>query len=93
MPINKNEITKETIEKAMACQTPEELMEFAKANGHVMTKEEAEAYLAELADIELDSEMLKDVAGGVCWKNCSANDPNCGIHTCGIAGWTNFNGC
>ena len=64
MPINKNEITKETIEKAMACQTPEELMEFAKANGHVMTKEEAEAYLAEFEDVELDSALLEKVAGG-----------------------------
>ena len=29
-----------------------------------MTKEEAEAYMAELSDMELDSEQLRKVAGG-----------------------------
>ena len=49
MPINKNEITKEQIEKAMQCKTPEELMELAKAGGFTITREEAESYMAELA--------------------------------------------
>ena len=31
MPINKNELTKEQIAKAMSCETVEELMELAKA--------------------------------------------------------------
>ena len=31
--INKNELTKEQIEKAMACETAEELMAAAKAEG------------------------------------------------------------
>ena len=30
MPINKNELTKEQIQKAMACETAEELMELQK---------------------------------------------------------------
>ena len=30
MPINKNELTKEQIQKAMACETAEELMALAK---------------------------------------------------------------
>ena len=30
----------------------------------VLTKEEAEAYLIELSDVELDSDALKNVAGG-----------------------------
>ena len=67
MPINKNEITKEMIEKAMQCKTADELMALAKAEGVEMTKEEAEAYLAELADVELDSEALAKVAGGGCY--------------------------
>ena len=54
--INVNELTQEQIEKAMACETAEELMAAAK--------EEAEAYMAEMADIELDDEALRNVAGG-----------------------------
>ena len=33
MPINKNEITKEQIEKAMQCKSLEELKALAKAEG------------------------------------------------------------
>ena len=54
MPINKDELTKEMLEKAMQCKTAEELM----------------AYLSELEDFELDGEHLKTVAGGAqlnCW--------------------------
>ena len=64
MPINKNEITKEMIEKAMQCETAEDLIALAKSEDIELTKEEAEAYLAELADFELDDAMLKNVAGG-----------------------------
>ena len=64
MPINKNELTKEQIQKAMSCETVEELMELAKAEGVELTKEEAEAYMAEMADVELDSDALNQVAGG-----------------------------
>ena len=59
MPINKDELTKEMIEKAMQCKTAEELIALAKTGGYELTKEEAESYLAELADIELDGETLK----------------------------------
>ena len=38
MPINKNEITKEMLEKAMQCKTAEDLMALAKAEGVVITK-------------------------------------------------------
>ena len=71
MPINKNEITKEMIEKAMQCKTADELIALAKTEGCEITKEEAEAYLTELADVELDSIELKNVAGGkdVCYTN------------------------
>ena len=66
MPINKNELTKEMIEKAIQCKTADELIALAKSGGYEITKEEAEAYMAELSDIELDDKMLKNVAGGVC---------------------------
>ena len=62
--INVNELTKEQIQKAMACETAEELMELAKAEGIELTKEEAKAYLAEMEDFELDEETLAKVAGG-----------------------------
>ena len=58
MPINKNEITKEMLEKAMQCKDADELIALAKAEGKEITKEEAEAYLAELDDVELDEAVL-----------------------------------
>ncbi len=64
MPINKNELTKEMIEKAIQCSTAEELMALAKSGGIAITEEEAKMYLEELADFELDSDTLQNVAGG-----------------------------
>ena len=37
MPINKNDITKEMIAKAMQCETAEELIALAKAEGIELT--------------------------------------------------------
>uniref|UniRef100_UPI0025CC17FA Nif11-like leader peptide family RiPP precursor n=1 Tax=uncultured Succiniclasticum sp. TaxID=1500547 RepID=UPI0025CC17FA len=68
MPINKNEITKEMLEKAMQCNTAEDLIALAKTGGYELTKEEAEAYMAEMEDVELDSDALKQVAGGLCYS-------------------------
>ena len=65
MPINRNELTKEQVMKAMQCKTADELMALAKAEGYDLTKAEAEAYMAELSDLELDEEMLKNAAGGL----------------------------
>ena len=92
MPIDKNVITKEMLQKAMQCKDADELIALAKTGGIELTKEEAEAYLAELADVELDAEKLKAVAGGVCWSNCPHKD-DCNGHVCGMVGWTNFKGC
>ena len=75
MPINRNEITKEIIEKAMQCKTADELIALAKANGYTITKEEAEAYMAEIGEVELTDEQLKNVAGGLCWTaSCGGKD-------------------
>ena len=79
MPINKNELTKEQIEKAMQCKTADELMALAKAEGFAITKAEAEAYMAEIADVELDGKELKNVAGGGCYEDCP--DDTC-YHYC-----------
>ena len=65
MPINKNELTKEMIMKAVQCKTADELIALAKTGGIELTKEEAETYIAELADFELDGENLKKVSGGI----------------------------
>lgn len=70
MPINEKEITKEMLAKAMQCKGVDDLMDLAKANGFDITKEEAEAYLAELDDQELDGEVLKSVAGGKEYMEC-----------------------
>ena len=66
---NENEPTREQIEKALACETAEELMALVKANGHEITKEEAEACMAELAyfkldEAKLDEATLQQVVGG-----------------------------
>ena len=67
--IEKSKLTSEMIAAAMQCKTADELMELAKAEGYDITKEEAEAYFAEISDMELDSEKLKKIAGGIetCW--------------------------
>ena len=74
MPISKNELTKEMIAKAMQCQTSEELRAYAKSEGYDITQEEAEAYLAEFSDVELDETSLKHVAGGAYNPNCNKNN-------------------
>ena len=63
--INKNELSIEMVKKAMKCNTADELIELAKAEGFEMTKEEAESYMEELADFELDEDTLKAAAGGI----------------------------
>lgn len=60
------------IEKAMECDTAEDLIALCKKAGITITKEEADAYLAELADFELNSKALDKVAGGEsnCYMDC-----------------------
>ena len=72
MPIDKTKITKEMIQKAANCKTADELIALAKAEGMEITKAEAESYLAELDNVELDSKALDKVAGGGCYSDCKA---------------------
>ena len=74
MKINGNEISKETLSKAMLCDTPEALVELAKESGVELTKEEAEAFLSEIDDVDLDSAQLNKVAGGSS-SYCKSNTP------------------
>ncbi|MBQ3712738.1 MAG: hypothetical protein II890_02130 [Spirochaetia bacterium] len=75
MPIDKSKITKEMLAKAAKCETADELIAMAKKEGVAITKAEAEAYLDELQNIELDINALDKVAGGGSYdcsnKNCS----------------------
>lgn len=43
--IDKNELSKEMLEKALKCKAAEDLMALAKTEGCELTKEEAEAYM------------------------------------------------
>ncbi|MBR1885495.1 MAG: Nif11-like leader peptide family RiPP precursor [Schwartzia sp.] len=68
--INPNEISQELLAKAQACETAEELLKLAKENGYELTKDEAEAYIAEGATVDLSDEEMARVAGGIssdCW--------------------------
>ena len=71
MPIDKTKITKDMIERARQCNIADELIDLAKSEGFELTKEEAEAYLAELDNIELDNIELDKVAGGLCYMDCN----------------------
>lgn len=72
--------SEELIQKAMKCETPEQIIELAKTEDITLTKEEAEAFLAQLQDVELKSEDLQKAAGGhvnnctkrswKCWADC-----------------------
>ena len=74
MAINRKEITSEQIMKAAQCKTADELMALAKGAGFDITQAEAEAYMAELADVELDGEQLKNAAGGGCYSECQSEE-------------------
>ena len=76
MPIDMTKITKEMLEKAMKCQTADELIALAKTEGMEITKAEAEAYLDELQDFELDPETLDKVAGGSITSRCHQDNNN-----------------
>ena len=74
MKIDKTKLTKEQLAKALECKTAEELVSLAKAGGYDITREEAEAYLDEMEDRELDRKDLDKVAGGTgtsCWQDCT----------------------
>ena len=70
---NAKELTREQIQKVMACKTAEELMAAAKAEGFELTQQEAEAYMDELQSSELDDEAL-DMVSGAGWREPSCPD-------------------
>ena len=64
MKIDKTKLTKEQLAMALECKTAEDLVALAKAEGYDITKEQAEAYLDEMENRELDRKDLDKVAGG-----------------------------
>ena len=62
--LNGKTVTKAFMEKATACGKADELMKLAEAEGYKLTKEEAEAFLAEVSEVELGDEVLEKAAGG-----------------------------
>ena len=70
MPIDKSKLTKEMLDRAAMCQTADELIALAKTEGIEITLEQAEAYLEELQDVELNQETLDKVAGGFMPSQC-----------------------
>ncbi len=81
MKINGKEIPKELLAKAMTCETPEELAKLAKEAGVELSEDPAKAFLSELDEIDLDSEQMRQVAGGGCWALCSKHKPSCYMYT------------
>ncbi len=76
MKINNKEISKELLAKAMTSETPEELMKLAAEAGINLTKEQAQAFLEEMDEVDLSSDQLQQVAGGGNWAplTCSTRD-------------------
>ena len=66
--LKREDLTKEMVKQALKCRDADELLTLAKGEGYDMTKDEAEAYMAEIADFQLDDEAMAAVAGGV--KTC-----------------------
>ena len=64
----------------MQCKTTDELMTLVKAEGYEITIDEAEAYMAELADVELDGAALKKIAGGDCYAVDGCMEKGCNWH-------------
>ena len=66
--LKREELTKDMVKQALKCKNTDELLALAKGQGYEMTREEAEAYMAEINDFQLDDEAMKAVAGGS--NNC-----------------------
>ena len=75
-----NSFTKEQIAMAAKYKTPEELIELAKKAGFELTTEQAQAYLDELENVELDEAALEKIAGGDSYLKCSHCSRVCSHH-------------
>ena len=64
------ELTEEQFMRGIECNTAEEMMKLCKEGGIDVTKEEAQKYVDNLADIDLTPEQMKEIAGG--WREATA---------------------
>ena len=78
MKFKGHELTREELMRAMECETPEELMELVKKIDIEITREEAEAYLETMEELELSPEETEDVAGGRLKGKSSCPNDSCG---------------
>ncbi len=69
------EISQELMAKVMQCKSADEIIKLAEGNGIEVSKEDADAFLDEYSDVELDEEMLNMASGGA--YNCPNNDSDC----------------
>lgn len=69
-----NSLTKEQIAMAAQCKTPEELIELAKKTGMELSIEQAQSYLDELENVELDKATLEKIAGGCAQQMIKCKD-------------------
>ena len=83
---NMQVLKKELIEKAMHCKNAEELMALAESEGISLTKEEAEAYLAEMEDVELNvkSCTVRETLGKTALKRGGTAVTVTGVKSAGI---------
>ena len=83
---NMQVLKKELIEKAMHCKNAEELMALAESEGISLTKEEAEAYLADMEDVELNvkSCTVREALGKTVLKRGGAAVTVTGVKSAGI---------
>ena len=65
--IKGKEISQQAITEALHCDTVDALLEVAEKHGIDLTREEAEVFLEEMDDIDLDHKVLAMVAGGKNW--------------------------
>ena len=78
-----NSFTKDQLARAMECKTVEELIELAKKYDIEITKEQAEAYLDELHNVELGENALDKIAGGLRKSGWKSKKPHfhCSTHS------------
>lgn len=73
----------------MQCETVEELIVLAKENGAELTEEQAQAYLDEFEDFDLDNETFKRALSASCYFDCdcygdvSCREYDCPTYDCG----------
>lgn len=74
-----DDLTPEQIQKGMACKSLEEFQAFVKSEGFDLDEDEAQAIFEDMYEMELSSEQLDAVAGGLPWS-MPADD--CGKKQC-----------